>query len=48
MWEYGEAIGGLFKAMAWAILLLIPLSLLGLWKLVEIVVWFWQHVRWAS
>lgn len=33
--------GNLFK-LVW---LMIPLSLLGIWKLIEIIVWLFSHVK---
>ena len=36
----GRAIGG----MVLAIMIMTPLSVLGIWKLIEIIAWVWQNV----
>jgi len=38
---YGEAIGSLVKLFFIAI----PFSVLGMWKLIEILIWLFQHVN---
>lgn len=39
--QIGEAVTALFKAMAWGLVIFVPL---GLWKLIEIVVWLFRNV----
>jgi hypothetical protein len=40
----GSMFDGLFDAVKLAFGLLVPLALLGLWKIAEIVIWLFQHV----
>jgi len=39
--QIGEGFVALFKAMAWGLAIFIPL---GMWKLIEIVVWLLRNV----
>jgi hypothetical protein len=38
---YGDAFGGLVKSF----IFLIPFSILGIWKLIDIIIWIVQNVR---
>lgn len=41
---FGNMFDGLVTALAWACWIGIPLSILGVWKLVEIIIWLFKHV----
>ena len=40
-WGIGESIANLFKIL----LLLFPLSILGIWKLIELICWIISHIK---
>jgi hypothetical protein len=40
-WDYGRGILGI----VYFFFLMIPLSLLGIWKLVEIIIWLFKNVH---
>jgi hypothetical protein len=42
-----EGIGEQLGAMANLFLLMIPLSLMGLWKLGEVLCWLIRHLHWS-
>jgi tetrahydromethanopterin S-methyltransferase subunit G len=39
----GDGIGALFNALVFAVILLIIFVPLGVWKLVEIIIWLYRH-----
>jgi uncharacterized membrane protein len=38
----GDAVGALLKAIVILLVVFVPL---GLWKLIEIIIWIWSHVH---
>lgn len=42
---FGAALGRAFEIMLVCCVIFVPL---GLWKLVEIVLWLWRHISWVS
>lgn len=41
----GDGIAGLFKLMFFMLVLFVPL---GLWKLIEGMIWFFSHLHWGA
>lgn len=43
--EIGQALEGSIRAVGCLLLILIPFAICGGWKMIEIVVWFFSHVK---
>ena len=44
----GEGCGSALTALVTVFAVLVPLSMLGLWKLCEIVWWVLSHIEWVT
>lgn len=42
---FDKAVAGMMKSIGCLILLLIPFTILGGWKIVEIAIWVFNHVE---